>query len=307
MDIKQINQYEAFHKIGQGIGSIIYKAWDSEYNRRVAIKMLYPNDSVYRDFEKISEYVGIEHPNLCTVYSVEKYEDSILVITDYIEGESLQNYILKSKFRKENLFQLLKELIAGLTELYKNNLVHGNIKPSNIIINNDKRPILTDAGLSPFEDFQKSPEFVIPYDAYHYLSPEQVLNESPTEKSDFFSLGTIAYRIMIGVLPFEGENEEQLSDAILRKQPDYDTLKTSPLKGVYSLFLGKLLAKSPDDRFTDTNELLATINEIELLDNNIEEYAPFRSKQNNPRKYLTVSILALLFIILWMVATLSNQ
>ena len=135
----------------------------------------------------IEQYKNIDHPNVCSVFAVEKYDDSILVVSDYIEGETLQSIILKNEFPKEKLLPFLNQISSGLEAIYDHDLVHGNLKPSNIIVTDDLKPILTDAGLSPFENFQKTPDFVVPYEAYHYLSPEQVQNQPPTEKSDYFS------------------------------------------------------------------------------------------------------------------------
>ena len=306
MEIKQINQYEAFHLIGKGIGSAVYKAWDSEKKRQVSAKLLFPNSTINRDISQIFKYANISHPNLCTIHSVEPYNDSILIITDYLDGESLQQKIISSEYPRENLLLILKNVISGLEELYKHDLVHGNLKPSNIIITEDDRIMITDAGLSPFENFQKTPEFQIPYEAFHYLSPEQIENKPASAKSDFFALGVIAYRILTDHLPFEGNNEDELTEAIMTKQPQYVYLQNNPLKEIYSLLLNKFLAKAPADRFVDTTEILATLKEIELFDRNIEEYAPYKPSAKNPRKYLTYTVLAALLLILWFVLTINK-
>ena len=307
MEIKQIHQYEMFHLIGQGIGSTIYKAWDSEKKCQVAVKLLNPVSYIQRDFDKIKLYENVIHPNLCRIHTVEHYQDSILIVSDYIEGKPLSEMLVKSEFPKGRFLYLFKKIAEALIVLYKNNLIHGNLKPSNIILSDTFEPILTDPGLSPFKNFQKTPEFVVPYEAYHYIAPEQILNREPTNKSDFFALGVIAYRILTNRLPFTGNNEEETTQAILTQAPDYALIQPEQIRGIYSLFLGKMLAKDPTDRFATGGELLATINEVALFDQNIEDYSPFKPAPSSPRKYLSLSVLALLFIILWLVLTLSSR
>ncbi len=299
MDYKQINSYESTQKIGESTTSVIYKAYDLEHNRVVSIKQLKPTDSIKRDVHKIKCYIGIEHPNLSTVYSVEEYNDSIIIISDYIEGVTLKQLFSKSAFEKENLLDLLKQISCGLSALHTQNLLHGNLKPSNIIVTDSGEIVLLDAGLSPFDDFQNSPEFMAPYDACHYLAPEQVKNEPMSQQSDFFALGVIAYRLSFGRLPFVGDNEEQLTHAILNDKPDFSSSEQGYEQRINRLLLGKLLAKKRQDRFTDTSELMATLLEINQFDENSSKYSNLDTIQENPRKYLKVSLLAILVILLW--------
>ena len=97
MDIKKINQYEAFHKIGESGLSVIYKAYDTEKQIQVSVKQLKPSDSVKRDLHKLKAYIGLVHPNLCTIHSVEEHESSIIIVSDYIEGTPLQKLLVNSE------------------------------------------------------------------------------------------------------------------------------------------------------------------------------------------------------------------
>ncbi len=306
MDIKKINQYEAFHKIGESGLSVIYKAYDTEKQIQVSVKQLKPSVAVTRDLHKLKAYIGLEHPNLCTVHSVEEHEESIVVVSDYIDGTSLQKLLVNSEFHEENLLDLLLQISNALSVLHKKNLPHGNLKPSNILITKNSQAILTDAGLSPFENFQNSPEFIAPYEAYHYLSPEQIKNEAVGCQTDFFAIGVIAYRILFGRLPFDGKNEDELIKSILFYQPQFSELNSDSFHRINALLLGKLLAKDQKDRFVNTFELKATLQEIKLIEQNNKEFLYYEQTPSNPRKYLTLSVLAVLVAILWLVASIPH-
>lgn len=304
MDIKQINHYEAFHKLGESATSVIYKAYDSEKQIQVSVKQLKPSDSIKRNIHKLKSYIGLEHPNLCTVHAVEEYEDSIIVVSDYVEGTPLQKLLIKPDYQVDSFIELLIQISDGLSVLHEKNLPHGNLKPSNIIIDQNGQAILTDIGLSPFEDFQNSPEFIAPYEAYHYLSPEQINNETVNCQSDFFAIGIIAYRIIFGKLPFEGKNEDGLIKSILEYYPDFS--HSGLHNKIHSLLLGKLLAKNSQDRFANLTELTATLNEIRLYEQNGNQYMNSMLAPSNPRKYLGISLLAVLMVVLWYVLSRNN-
>ncbi len=307
MDIKQINQYEIIHKIGESTLSVIYKGYDSERQLQVSVKKLIPSESIKRDMHKLKCYIGLDNANLAKMISVEEYDGTIIVVSEYVDGTPLQQLLISNEFPKENFLSLIQQISNGLKSLHTQNLPHGNLKLSNIIIQKNGNAVLTDFGLSPFVDFQFSPEFVAPYEAYHFLSPEQVKNETVTYRSDFFTIGTIAYRILFGKLPFEGQNEDELIKSILEHSPDFTQLKSGSVKSIYSLLLGKLLAKEPKERFVDIFELIATLREIELFDKNSSKYVLTEAPISNPRKYLTFSVLAVLLVILWLVASLASH
>ncbi len=306
MDTNMIHQYENMHKIGESVLSVIYKAFDSEKQIQVLVKQLKPSDSIKRDLPKIKRYIDIKNKNLCTVLAVEQNEKSTQIVSEYLEGTPLQKYLKQEEFSQESLLKLLLQITNGLSALHRENLHHGNLKLSNIIIKNDGQAVLTDFGLSPFENFQNSPEFIAPYEAYHFLAPEQVQNNPVTFQTDFFALGVIAYRILIGKLPFEGQNEDKLSQAIIEYSPDYSEIGDSSNDKAVSLLLTKLLAKNPKDRFVDTSELKATLEEIMLIHTNSKRPLVEEEAQKNPRNYLILSVLIFIVPTLWIIAYLAS-
>lgn len=301
MSNNTINSYEIIQEIGKSTTSIIYKAYDKESNRQVRIKRLIPSESIKRDIVKIKSYVDISHPNLCSVHAVEKFEDTYIIISDFVDGYTLQEIILTKNYTRVEILNLLLQISKGLSQLHKNNLYHGNLKLSNIVIDEHNTVILVDAGLSPFDDFQNSPEFYAPYIATHYLSPEQIQNEPMSLQTDFFVLGIIAYRLLLGQLPFAGNNEEELLNSISHDNPDFSNIGEGPQSRLIELFLGKLLSKKKFYRFTNNSELIATLQEIINCDDSFEPIPDDAEKMTNPRKYLIVSVILLIFMVLWVV------
>ena len=299
-----ILQYELVQELGKSTTSIVYKAYDRENNRQVRLKKLIPSDSIKRDIVKLKSYVGLSHPNICTVHAVEKFENTYIVVTDYIDGYTLQEIILTKKYSRDDILVLLLQMSQGLDILHKNNLYHGNLKLSNIIIDDQNKVILVDSGLSPFDNFQNSPEFYAPYIATHYLSPEQIQNEPICLQTDFFVLGIIGYRLFIGKLPFEGNSEETLLKSITDDSPDFSQMSKGPQSSLIELLLDKLLTKKKFYRFTNTTELIATITEIMQCKETFEPIPNDEEKMSNPRKYLVISVILLIFMIFWVVTAI---
>lgn len=310
MDVETLNHYKLHEKIGEGLNGTVYKAWDTQQNRQVALKILKPfgietiNKQIWHNIKKLSE---INHLNLVPIYKIEQDEDKRFIVTKLIEGKTLKDLILYKQTDDLKPFELLEKIIAGLSELQKHGFVHGNLKPSNIIISDEGEVMLMDAFLSPFENFQIKPEFIIPYEDYHYVSPEQINCKDISIKSDFFTVGIIIYQLLTGRLPFTGNNEEDLTESIINKQPDYDILKSVSINSIRLLIIQKLLSKNPLERFFDSSELINTLKELSDIDSDLEKIDNNITAGKNPRRYLLVPILIALVFILWFILSSSRN
>ncbi|NOY89266.1 MAG: serine/threonine protein kinase [FCB group bacterium] len=306
MEIKSFLHYQTVEVIGEGLSGVVYKAWDTKQNRAVAIKALkFPRDKASSLFNlnDIKTLTHIEHPHLCNVYKVDEKDGYPFIVMELIEGKTLQQLLREKEF---NPFQFLKAAIQisrGLNRLHHEKIVHGNLKPANIMVNNEGTFKLLDAGLSSFKNFQNNPDFVPPYEAFHYLSPEQIANNELTFKSDLFSLGVIFYQMLSGVLPFEGEDEDALCKSILNVTPSYKKLLKRKIPGDYILVIEKLLAKNPAERFLHTDELLVTLEEIDIFESHENKYKASKYNHHSPRQYLMISLLVVLLIIFWYIIT----
>jgi|GEM_PF-5593534 len=306
MEIKSFLHYQTVEVIGEGLSRVVYKAWDTKQNRSVAIKVLkIPQDkaSLLFNLNDVKTLTHIEHPNLCNVYAVGEKDGYPFIVMELIEGKTLQQLFMKKEFDRLKFLNAAIQISKGLNRLHHEKIVHGNLKPTNIMVNNEGTFKLLDTGLSLFKDFQNNPDFVPPYEAFHYLSPEQITGNELTFKLDLFSLGIIFYQMLSGVLPFDGKDEDALCKSIMNDTPSYKKLLKRKISGDYILVIEKLLAKNPAERFLHTDELLVTLEEIDIFESHENKYKANRYNHHNPRQYLMISLLVVLLIIFWYIIT----
>ena len=310
MEIRQISGYHIFEQIGEGINGVVYKAWDNNQQRPAAIKILRqpPSPDLFRIYLSTAKaLIHADDPNLCRIYEVGKTDTEAYIIMELAEGISLKEILLRCKEVDYDFIDLAFRITRGLKTIHAMKLVHGNLKPSNIMISNAGEVKLLDAGLTHFRNFQSDPEFVAPYEPYHYISPEQILNQPLTPKSDLFSLGVILYQLASGSQPFTGKNEDELCDAILNYRPDFAGLREHGVSGDQILLIERLLAKDASERITSSGELLITLKEMRSFHKDFEKLHAFFKPAPSPRTYLSVAVLVMLLLIFWYVVTSFKQ
>ena len=303
MEVRQVSHYRAFEEIGKGVSGTVYKAWDDRQQRPAAIKILRPSAGTELSRKMLSTaraLIHAPHPNMATIYDVGEEDGSAYIISEVVDGVSLKEIFLKRRQADYDFLDLCIQIAIALKDIHSMKLVHGNLKPSNIFLCDDGEVKLLDAGLSPFIGFQLDPEFVAPYEAYHYIAPEQIEGREISARTDLFALGTIMYQFHAESPPFTGNNENALAKAILDSTPDCAGLRKKSVPGDQVLLIEKLLAKEPRDRLTGANELLVTLKAMKAF---AEDYSRIEETLNTPKKqpkYITYSALAVLFIILWL-------
>jgi serine/threonine protein kinase len=306
MEIRQLSNYQIFEKIGEGLTGVVYKGWDNQQQKPAAIKILRQPATAELFREQLSTakaLIHADHPNLCRIYEVGQIENEAYIIMELVEGQSLRDIILQRQQDSYDLLDLAAQITRGLKAIHAMKLIHGNLKPSNIMISGENAVTLLDAGLSPFKNFQQNPEFVAPYEAFHYLTPEHILSQPLTPKSDLFSLGTVLYQFASGVQPFTGKNEEALCEAILNHIPDFPGLRNRNIPGDQILLIERLLAKKPEERISSTGELLVTLKEMRSFHKDYEKLQAFLKPPPSPRTYLSIAVLVVLLLVFWYVVT----
>ncbi|UCD62863.1 MAG: serine/threonine protein kinase [Candidatus Zixiibacteriota bacterium] len=306
MEIRQVSHYNLFEKIGEGVSGVVYKAWDNAQQKPAAVKILRESssrESLQNRLTAAKALVHQTHPNLVGIYQVGEADGSWYVASELIDGVTLREVILNRRQSNHDFLDLACQIAEGLKSLHAMKLAHGNLKPTNIMIDGEGGVKLLDAGLSIFTGFQHNPDFVAPYEAYHYLSPEQLQGKPSSPESDMFSTGTVFYQFLSGELPFSGINESALCDSILSETPDFTGLRKKDIQGDVILVLEKLLAKDPGDRLGSSGELLITLKAIASFHEDHERPQASTGGKHSPRQYLSLSILFVLLIVLWYVVT----
>lgn len=256
----RIGRYEVERLIGSGGMGIVFKAFDTELNRPVAVKVLAPHlagtgAARQRFSREARAAAAVVHEHVVPIHNVESEGASPFLVMPYIAGESLQQRIdRKGPLELCELLRIAMQTATGLAAAHEQGLVHRDVKPSNILVEQGvERALLTDFGLARASD-----DASLTHTGYHpgtpqYMSPEQARGEGVDARSDLFSLGSVIYTMCVGRPPFRAET----SYGILRKITDTEPRPICELNPAIPVWLdaivAKLLAKNVAERFQSAN------------------------------------------------------
>jgi serine/threonine protein kinase len=267
MKIAVADRYSIESLLGQGPSGIVYKAWDSGFNRHIAIKIAHKGTGHFIAENRI---VGnLVHRNIVTIYKVESIQDVSYISMEYVKGLDLRAFCKKELLLKpQTVIEIMIEVLRGLFRGHGKGVIHRNIKPSNIILNENGVPKILDFGVARMTDKNLNTGFL---GAPDYMSPEQLKDKHVTIKSDIFSLGCVLYEMLKGEKPFRAESQYTTITKIIYNKPEPlgDTL---PHKENLETIINKALSKDPDARYQscsdfalDLSKALGLLNKQEQL------------------------------------------
>ncbi len=262
----RLGRYEVERLIGSGGMGVVFKAFDTELNRPVAIKVLAPylsgsGAARTRFAREARAAAAIVHEHVVAIHNVETAGESPFLVMQYVAGESLQARLdREGPLKLCEILRIATQTAAGLAAAHAQGLVHRDVKPSNILLERGiDRTLLTDFGLARASD-----DASLTYTGHHpgtpqYMSPEQVRGEAIDGRSDLFSLGSVMYAMCTGRSPFRAESNY----AVLRRITDARPLPVRELNPEIPAWLewliGKLHAKSVAQRFASATEVHALL------------------------------------------------
>ncbi|MCX7748747.1 MAG: AAA family ATPase [Clostridia bacterium] len=267
-----INQkYHIIEMLGEGGTSVVYKARKNPGSRFVAVKFMkekvttkYVEDLVR--FRKESEIISrLSHPNIIRVFDTGEYGDRPYIVTELLEGESLDSIIIDGKARRLSVvLELMKQLAGVLSYVHGKGIIHRDIKPGNIFViedNNTQVIKLLDFGVSNVLELGalKDEDFIV--GTFSYMSPEATgfLNRRIDERSDLYSVGVVFYTLLAGNPPFTEKDVNKLLHQQIALQPPDLGSKNEEIPNAVKKIVMKLLAKDPDDRYQSAYGLLYDI------------------------------------------------
>ena len=211
MSIKQISQYRIIGKIGSGGMGEVYQARDPVLGRIVAIKVLKSNltSDTHNRQKFLNEArlaAAIDHPNLCTIYAVNKTSnDQLYICMAYYTGETLETRMNSGEMDFHSIIGIGETAARGLKALHDRQIIHRDIKPANIMITGDGILKILDFGLARLADQPGLTRSGLISGSPNYMAPEQALGKHVDHRADIWALGVILYRMTAGRRPFEKE------------------------------------------------------------------------------------------------------
>src|SRR5690349_2912271 len=278
----QLGRYEILEPIGLGASSTVFKARDTLIGRIVAIKTLQSGltDPAWRDrFLAEARIVGqLSHPRIVKLHDVgiDETSGAPYLVMEYVVGETLEKYLAARKPQLQQAFAWGAALARALAYAHQQGIVHGDVKPANIMINQDGRVMVTDFGIARFAAHVSQLGSLRGTPAY--LSPEQILGNPTDGRSDLFSLGIVLYQLTTGRRPFESDSLEAVCAQILRANITPPGKLNPMLPRAFDGIVARCLARNPQERYAN-GEILS--NELEAAVR--EPFAPSRRKPSRNR------------------------
>ena len=205
-------RYKLLEMIGGGGMSNVYLAHDMILDRDVAIKVLrydFSNeDDLHRRFQREAlSATSLTHPNIVNIYDVGEDGDIHYIVMEYVKGETLKQYIQNNApISPIDVVTIMKQLTSAIADAHQNHIIHRDIKPQNILLDEEGNVKITDFGIAMALSATSYTQTNSVLGTVHYLSPEQARGGTATKQSDIYALGIVLFELLTGELPFSGES-----------------------------------------------------------------------------------------------------
>ena len=266
--IGRLGKYDVYGVIGKGGMGVVFKAFDEQLRRPVAIKVLNrqlaSNAVARRRFAREARAAAnIKHENVITIYGVDESHNCPFLVMEFVGGCSLRDHIRRHRHLEPlEVAQLSQGIAAGLAAAHAQGVIHRDIKPSNIMLEEGGvRVKITDFGLAraAIDNVDLTSQGAAVGTAA-YMSPEQVSGNRIDLRSDLFSLGCVMYAMVAGHSPFQGKNSLDIARKVAEFKPPPLEKTHEGTPPMLSEIVARLLEKDPDKRFQSATEVAEVLN-----------------------------------------------
>ena len=280
---KTYGHYELIQPLGSGGSGFVFQALDTSLQRYVAVKVLKSGAESNTNLEGKSEVelllqeavaqARVAHPNIVTIYYVGKEQEKPFYAMELVDGISLSERILEGDIQFTEISDIAEQLVAALQFSFELDIIHGDIKPSNILLTKNVGAKLSDFGLARRASEKGK---LATGGTPNYLAPEILLGVSPSQQSDMYALGVTLFELTFGKLPLQLTGTSVVDWKRIHQECDIQFPAEWPenLPPQWQTFLKRLLAKKPEDRFEDYQELSKALKRLSPTSNVIASPLP---------------------------------
>jgi serine/threonine protein kinase len=255
--------YEVLEELGRGGMAIVYRAKDRAIDREVAIKVLpfsltFDGDFVER-FQHEAQTAGqLEHPNIVPIYRVGRAGQVIFFVMKFLRGQSLAVALReREKLDPPEVRRIILDVASALGYASKSGVVHRDIKPDNILFDGEGRCVVTDFGIAKRSGTHLTAQGTS-MGTPRYMSPEHAQGHKLDGRSDIYSLGIVAYQCLVGAIPFDGEDPFAVLYKHINTPLPSPQFKSDEERTLFAV-IQRMLAKKPEDRFQDADEVISAL------------------------------------------------
>ncbi|HVO74660.1 MAG TPA: protein kinase [Ignavibacteriaceae bacterium] len=307
---KTVLHYKIIEELGRGGMGVVYLAEDTKLKRNVAIKFLphfiSSNAEERKRFEiEAQAAASLNHPNICTIYSIEEAGDNVFIVMEYVDGKELKTIVetrhpdksgqVGVSLPTDEAINYAIQIAEGLEAAHRKGIVHRDIKSQNIMVAADGKVKIMDFGLAKIGGGAQVTKFGSAMGTAAYMSPEQAKGDEVDHRTDIWSFGVVLYEMLNGELPFKGSYDQAVIYSILNEEIKLPSGINPELSNLFYKIIEKCLKKDKKDRYENFSDLINDLHKIKTERRNYPKdiYLPKR----NAKKYRFAYALSVLIIL----------
>ena len=257
-------RYQVEAQIGIGGMASVFRAEDIQLGRKVAVKVLHPQYAEDQEFverfrREAKAAAQLQHPGIVAVYDTGSWDGTWYIAMELLEGPTLKERLNREgRFSPAESIELTEQILKAVRAAHRDGIIHRDIKPHNVILDEAGHPKVTDFGIARRGASDMTATGSVLGTA-HYLAPEQAQGEVITPRTDLYSVGVVLYEMLTGRTPFEGETAVSIALAHVNNEPRSPRSIVPEITPALDAVVMRALAKRPSDRFADADAFLAAL------------------------------------------------
>jgi eukaryotic-like serine/threonine-protein kinase len=257
-------RYKVLSRIGSGGMADVYLAQDELLGRRVAVKLLQHRFAEDQEFverfkREASSAAGLSHPNVVAVFDRGEWDGTYYIAMEYLPGRSLKSVVREhGPLSPQDSIDIVMQIVLALRFAHRRGIIHRDIKPHNVILDEEGRAKVTDFGIARAGASDMTLTGSIMGTA-QYLSPEQAQGHAVSESSDLYAVGVVLYELLTGSVPFEGESAVTIALMQVSAEPTPPSVRNPAVGPELDVVVMRALAKDRAQRYASADELIAAL------------------------------------------------
>jgi len=296
-------RYRVIEELGKGGMGRVYKAYDTEIQEHVALKILNPeiaaDESIIERFRNELKLARkVSHRNVCRMHDLGRAENTTFITMEYVSGEDLKTLLKRiGQFTTKRAVLVAEEITEGLAEAHRLGVIHRDLKPQNIMIDRDGNVRIMDFGIARLVKGRGITDTGVIIGTPDYMSPEQLEGKEADQRSDIYALGVILYEMVTGEPPFKGETPLILAMKHRTEKATDPRVRNAQIPEELSRLILRCLEKDREQRYQSAEEIIKDLKEMARhFPGTGDVTAEIRKISLSRRKILRVAAAALVFL-----------